>query len=91
MCVKGVGGLLPPPPTPLAGYVTSYAKTTEHCSPGSSMLLTINKFVESDAPTPVRIQGIKQLIGPLPVDKDYLDYLTDEDKKRLNVVVHHCF
>jgi hypothetical protein len=36
------------------------------------MLLTINKFVESDAPTSVRIQGIKQLIGPLPADKEYL-------------------
>jgi hypothetical protein len=31
----------PPPPTPLAGSVTLYANTTAHCSPDSSMLLTI--------------------------------------------------
>jgi hypothetical protein len=47
------------------------------------MLRTINKFVESDATAPVRIQGIKQLIGPLPVDKEYLR------EAILNVVINH--
>jgi hypothetical protein len=43
MCVGGGGvGLLVATPSPsLAGFATIYAKTTAHCSPGSSMITGI--------------------------------------------------
>jgi hypothetical protein len=47
VCVGGGGGLLYPTPLPLAGSVTIYAKTTVHCSPGSSMVPPHKRRVEA--------------------------------------------
>ncbi len=53
MCGGDGGGLLHPPFLPLAGSITVYAKTTVHCSPGSSIVLGLHSedyFFPMDMP-----------------------------------------